>query len=171
MSGLQAPAALDYEELEQEVLARIAEAKLATLATSAGDRVTARTVSVVNDGLEIFFQSADSTTKNQQIAVNPNVALSNGSFRLEGAARDIGRPFEHPFFARVFAEKHADAFKQYSPRPVTRLFAVRPQLATIWKLDPDSGPHEILVDLENRTVRRNPLLSLEEWRGLSAVGG
>jgi hypothetical protein len=49
--------------------------------------------------------------------------------------------------------------------------AVRPRLATIWKLDPDSGPHEILVDLESRTVRLNPLLPLEEWRALSAVGG
>jgi len=119
----------------------------------------------------IFFQSADSTTKNKQIAVNPNVALSDGVFRLEGTARDIGRPLEHPFFARAYAETHADAFKQYSPRPVTRLFAVRPRLATIWKLDPDRGPHEILVDLESRTARRKSLLSLEEWRGLSAVGG
>jgi hypothetical protein len=110
--------------------------------------------------LEVYFQSATTTTKNEQITVNLNVAFSNGSFRLE-----------HSFFTRVFAETHQDAFKQYSPRSVTRLFAVRPRLATIWKLDPDSGPHEILVDLESRTVRRNPLLTLEEWRGLSAVGG
>jgi hypothetical protein len=121
--------------------------------------------------LEVYFQSATTTTKNEQITVNLNVAFSNGSFRLEGTARDIGRPLEHSFFTRVFAETHQDAFKQYSPRSVTRLFAVRPRLATIWKLDPDSGPHEILVDLESRTVRRNPLLTLEEWRGLSAVGG
>ena len=127
-------------------------------------------MSIVSDGPVIFFQSADSTTKNKQIAVNPNVALSDGVFRLEGTARDIGRPLEHPFFARAYAETHADAFKQYSPRPVTRLFAVRLRLATIWKLDPDS-PHEILVDLESRTARRKSLLSLEEWRGLSAVGG
>jgi hypothetical protein len=38
-------------------------------------------------------------------------------------------------------------------------------------LDPDSGPHEILVDLESRTARLNPLLPLKEWRALSAVGG
>jgi hypothetical protein len=91
----------------------------------------------------------------------------------EKAFRDfwLRRPLEYSFFARAFAEAYADAFKQYSPRAVTRLFAVRPRLATIWKLDPDSGPHEILVDLENRTARLNPMLSLEEWRALSAVGG
>lgn len=139
MDDSKAPVALDYEELEKEVLAQIAEVKLVTLATSAGDRVTARTVGIVNDGLEVFFQSACSTTKNEQIALNANVALSTGAFRLEGTARDIGQPLDHPYFARVYAETHEHAFKQYSSRSVTRLFSVRPRTATLWKFDTETA--------------------------------
>lgn len=160
-----------YEELEEEVLAYLEDAKLVTLATSTGDRVTARTVSIVHDGLTIFFQSEESMTKNEQIAANPNVAISASAFRLEGEAREIGRPLDHAIFAHLFAAAHPYAFAQFSGRSVTRLFEIRPRLVSLWKFDAERGPYEDFLDVESRGARRRFFFTHEEWLGLQAAGG
>jgi hypothetical protein len=170
-SRTETPAELTYEELESEIAAKLAETKLVTLATAVDDRVTARTVSIVSDGLRIFFQTECSSVKSQQIAANENVAVSSGDLRIEGSARQIGRPLDHPPFARRFAGDHEHAFRQFSGRRTTRLFEIRPRRASIWRFDPEIGPHEDFLEIEDRMVLRRLFVPTREWQALKSVGG
>jgi general stress protein 26 len=81
---------LDYEH-EKGLVLKFLEGKHAiTLATSLGDRVTARTVSFANDGLAILFMSWAHHTKCVQIRVNPRVALCRDNVQIEGIADCMG---------------------------------------------------------------------------------
>ena len=66
---------IDYDVLKEEVLWFLDEHKKLFLATSADDRVTARAMSCVHVGLEIYFQTSNKSDKFAQLVKNPNVAL------------------------------------------------------------------------------------------------
>ena len=59
-----------------EVTSVLTKEKTIILATAADNRVTTRSMSHVNDGMTIYFQTGSSYLKTQQIRINPNVAIS-----------------------------------------------------------------------------------------------
>lgn len=58
-----------------------------TLATSAGNDVTARTVSVAPVDEKIYFLTFNRSVKYRQIQQNPHVALCVGPIHIQGVAR------------------------------------------------------------------------------------
>jgi uncharacterized pyridoxamine 5'-phosphate oxidase family protein len=77
---------IDYETLREEVLRFLDEHKVLFLATSADDRVTARAMSCVHVGLEIYFQTSNKSVKFTQLVKNPKVALCAANIAIEGVA-------------------------------------------------------------------------------------
>lgn len=88
---------LPYNELETEVLSILAQTRHMVLATAAQNRVTARTMSIVNIRLDLYFQTDRRFLKVDQIERNPNVALCAGSLQTEGHALDKRMYRRHPF--------------------------------------------------------------------------
>ena len=80
--------ALDYDELANEIMEKLESAETVVFATSAGDRVTARTMCHVNDGLTILFGTCMTSEKTEQFLKNPNVAFVTGNLQMEAVAQN-----------------------------------------------------------------------------------
>jgi hypothetical protein len=52
----------------------------------------------------------------QQIRKNPNVAVSVGTYDIEGTAEEVGHPLGkgNELFVRLMKEKHANSFNTYA---------------------------------------------------------
>jgi len=99
-----------------EVIHALETEKTLTLATCAGNRVTIRPMSHINDGLLVYFQTGTDSLKMQQIRKNPHVALCVGTYEIEGMASELGHPFmeENSFFVRMYKEKHPELYERYT---------------------------------------------------------
>ncbi|MCL2528167.1 MAG: pyridoxamine 5'-phosphate oxidase family protein [Defluviitaleaceae bacterium] len=117
----------------QEVVAVLESEKKIILATAANNRVTTRTMSHINDGMVIYFQTGKNYLKCQQIQANPNVAISVDGYDIEGKATILGHPLdeENSLFAKLYKEKH-------------------PQYTDIWS----TYPEEVVVKVEIEQVRK-----------------
>lgn len=145
---------LDFAEAEKETIDYISKNKIMVLATSSKDRVTARMMSIVNDGLVIYFQTDIDFLKYQQIKENPNVALCIGNIQIEGHAKITCHPLENPFFAKRYKEIHESSFKKYSHLKDNVLVEVQPKLVTFWKYDEAGEPLRDFINLEQREAYR-----------------
>jgi len=100
----------------EEVIATLEAEPALTFATCAGNRVTIRPMSHVNDGLDVYFQTGSDSLKMRQIRENPNVALCVGTYEMEGAAVEAGHPLaeENALFIQAYKEKHPGSYERYS---------------------------------------------------------
>jgi uncharacterized pyridoxamine 5'-phosphate oxidase family protein len=145
---------LSYQELEQETINFISQTKQLVLATCTENRVTARTMSVINRGLVICFQTDLEYTKTGQIRQNPNVALCAGNMQLEGTARFSGHPLADPWFIENYRRVHERAFKKYSHLESDVIIEVEPRLVTFWKYDADHNPYRDYLDVAGHRAYR-----------------
>ncbi|MEI6287764.1 MAG: pyridoxamine 5'-phosphate oxidase family protein [Bacillota bacterium] len=145
---------IDYETLRAEVEAAISAKGKMVLATSKNDRVTARTMSVVNFGLTIYFQTDSEFLKYEQMLTNPNVALCFDNVQIEGKVYNEGRSYaeKNEFFREQYRKIHPGSFAAYSHLQTTVLFRVEPQLVTLWKYQ-DGKPHRWFLDIVNKCAR------------------
>ena len=97
-----------------EIITALEKEKTLILATCTENHVTIRHMSHVNDGLTIYFQTGRDYLKTKQIIANPCVALSIGTYDIEGKAEIIGHPKENPLFVEKMKSKHPDAFERWS---------------------------------------------------------
>ena len=99
-----------------EVIASLEKEKTLILATCAGNRVTIRPMSHINDGLLVYFQTGKDYLKIQQIKANPYVAFCVGTYEIEGKAAILGHPLDEAngFFAEKFKAKHPGSFERWS---------------------------------------------------------
>lgn len=132
---------LDYAKLEREVVKLLGKAKHMVLATCADDQVTARTMSCVNDGLTIYCQTGESSTKCRQIVSNSNVALCTGNMQIEGTASIIGHPLaeENEQFVELFKKKHPRSFRLYAHLQDETVLEIKLTKVTLWKYDVFQG--------------------------------
>jgi general stress protein 26 len=145
---------INLEGLRQEVIDFLQTNRKMVLATCAGGRVTARTVSTINDGLKIFFQADRDSVKCRQIQQNSNVALACGNIQIEGKARITCHPLENSFFRENYRRHHESAFRRYSQIKDEVIIEVEPTLITFWKYDSEQKPfREYLLPGEKKAYR------------------
>ena len=128
-----------FEGLRQEVIDFLQANRKMVLATCAGGRVTARTVSTINDGLMIFFQADRDSVKCRQIQQNSNVALACGNIQIEESP-DYWSSSEDSFFTENYQRHHESAFRRYSQLKDEVIVEVEPALITFWKYDSEQKP-------------------------------
>lgn len=124
---------ISYEALEQEILGKLGESAIMVLATSAGGRVTVRSMSCIFNGLKIAFQTSSASTKISHIRENPRVALCMGNIQIEGIATVLGHPYDIPWFREQYARLHPGSFEAYSWLADECVVEVEPILITLWK--------------------------------------
>lgn len=119
----------------EEVIEILEKEKTMYLATCAGNRVTIRPMSHINEGLTVLFQTSRHSLKVHQIMENPNVAICVGTYELEGVAYIMGHPFdsENRFFIQKYKEKHPKSFEKYSALDEEIVVKVLIHQARQWK--------------------------------------
>jgi len=124
---------------QDEVIQALKRELFSTLATCAGNRVTIRPMSHINDGLAIFFQTDNDSLKMRQIRINPNVAMCVGTYEIEGVATELGHPLDdkNVFFAKAYKEKHPGSFAKYSSCGDEVVVMVKPKLVRQWRYEND----------------------------------
>lgn len=83
------------------------------LATSAYDKVTARSVSTIFDSGFIYFQTDNNMKKYNQIKTNKNVELSIYFLQIEGTASDIGTWDQNPELLKLYITKYKNSYETY----------------------------------------------------------
>lgn len=146
---------LNFNEAEKETIDYISKNKIMVLATSSKDRVTARMMSIINDGMTIYFQTDTDFLKYRQIKENPNVALCIGNIQIEGVAKITCHSLENPFFVEVYKKNHEGSFAKYSHLKDATIIEVQPKRVTYWKYDEVTDmPFRDFLDLEQREAYR-----------------
>jgi len=144
---------LDYKFLALEKEKLLENAQSVVLATSADNKVTARTMSYVNDGLLIMFQTGEYSEKATQMKQNSRVALATGNMQIEAEATFN----EHPNKNRVFLEKYKTKFPKYYAMYTNLhdeiLVIARPTKISLYKYV-DGNPCIDVLDLENKNAYR-----------------
>ncbi|MDC7124155.1 MAG: pyridoxamine 5'-phosphate oxidase family protein [Spirochaetales bacterium] len=146
---------LNFDELKREIELMLEKTKTMVLATSENNKVTARSICIINDGLDIYFQTDKNFEKCQQIKANRKVALCIDNFQLEGTAFEIGSPLEpyNSYFQKNFQEKHNGSFKTYSHLKNETAFKVEPTKITLWKYIDEKPCRDILYNRSESDVR------------------
>lgn len=152
--------ALPYVDVEQEVLGLLDRNRTMVLATSAGGRVTARMMSLVHDGLTLYFQTSLNSVKYQQMVENAQVALCIGNLQLEGRACLRGHPLapENEFFRTQYQALHPGSYTTYSGLAHNRVVEVQPVRVTLWKYDAQGQPFRDYLSIAERRAWREMYL-------------
>jgi general stress protein 26 len=120
---------------EDEVTAVLQKEKTIILATAADNRVTTRSMSHVNCGMTIYFQTGSNYLKCQQIRINPNVAISVEGYDIEGKTALLGHPLdeENSFFIKLYKEKHPEYSGMWSTYPEEIVVRVDIEMVRKWR--------------------------------------
>ena len=132
---------LSADALRQDIARRLEKQTSLVLATSSHDRVTARTVYCVSEGLTVYIITSRAYLKYKQMQQNPAVALCFDNVQLEGLARALGHPAtaENEALLRRCAQ-FSEAFWHWAKYKSAVLIAVETTRAELWQ----SGARETL---------------------------
>lgn len=163
LAGSSSRLPLEFKVLAEEVSDLIDRHSVMVLATCEGSRVTARSMSIIHNGLVIFFQTACDSLKFLQLSANPNVALCCANLQIEGNARDLGHPLapQNQFFAETYSRKHPGSFHTYSLLTRNHLIEVTLRRAVVWQYDEQGKPYQDFLEVEKRLAWRE-IYSLED---------
>jgi uncharacterized pyridoxamine 5'-phosphate oxidase family protein len=125
------------------------------LATSDNNKVTARSMSFVNIGLNLYCQTDKRFEKYAQIKANPNVAVCCKNFQIEAIAEELGHPFEesNSDFLEQFKKVHPGSFKAYSASENEVLFRLNVRKIVIWNYL-EGKPYRDFIDLDKNIAWR-----------------
>jgi general stress protein 26 len=128
---------LNYDELLAEIIKKLQSEGTIVLATSAENKVTARLIWYVNDGLTILFATEGHSQKVEQIKINPNIALAIGNLKIEATAELFGHPSKHPFICEKYPSKYPDVGKNWPGTPIetpnSMLVIAKPSKISLYK--------------------------------------
>ena len=144
---------IDFEKLKQEIIELLHQKKSLVLATASKNRVTARSVSCVYEGLKIFFFTYKASTKLTQISENPKVAFSGQNISIEGIAKITGSTLDeqNKLFLEKYKEIHPNLLKKYSNSEEDQVIEVNPTLISLFKHE-DGVPKIFYLDVEKQTA-------------------
>lgn len=146
---------LDYESLCNELICKLDSEKIVVLATSADNKVTARAMSPVNDGLKIMLQTGKNSEKAIQMSINPIVALSFSNVQIEAVASPLGHPLDkrNARFVELYRQKFPNYFEAYTAHSNEILYQFQISKATFYKYIDGNPCKEVIDVIENKAVR------------------
>jgi general stress protein 26 len=149
---------LDYDQKMEDVIQSLKGDKVIVLATSSDNRVTARTVSYVNDGLDICFLSWEHHTKCVQIRDNPRVALCKHNMQIEGTAEILGNALDpkNSKYADIFKKRLPQEFQIFSSQDGMVIVKVAPTRVTTM-VNLNDWLYLETLDIENGKAYRKEL--------------
>lgn len=150
---------LDFDAKKREIVSFLASSDnaIVALATAASDRVLARMILVLCDGLDVYFFTWGGSRKCEQIRANPRVALCKDRTQIEGTAEILGGLFDptNAPILRLFEERFPEAVDNWRDRPGMVLVKITPT-SVVLAGAPGEEPHLQFVDLENEIAYAEP---------------
>jgi hypothetical protein len=159
---------LSYEELEKEFIEALADlgredlhSERAILATSYKDKVTARRMRLLSDGLTLYGWTASNSRKADQIKNNPNVSAVVEYIQIDGVASIKGHPINEPEFLDIIRRKlphrYDSMVKNWTTLKDRVVVLVKPKRIALAKYDdPASGVigGVYILDIEGKKAYR-----------------
>ena len=144
---------LDYYALSKEITQSLESIQTITLATCYDNKVTARTMSIVNDGLTIMFQTGVHSEKINQMRQNSNIAFAAGNMQIEATVKICGHPNENQLFLDKYKAKYPQYYSMYTDLPDEVLVVATPVKIALYKYIDGNPCVDVLSITENRAYR------------------
>lgn len=146
---------INAQALEQEILDALDKNGIWVLSTSANDYVTARPMSIIHRGLDIYFQSNRDYVKYAQMRTNPHVALTWNNITIEGRAEELGPwgVLADGTLAEQYRDTHENSFKHYAHLKGQTVFHITPIRVRLWKYI-EGTPYREILDVAAGEARR-----------------
>lgn len=134
MSKEESEMELDFEKVKEEKVKFLDSHHAIMLATSSGNRVTARTVTYASKGLDIYFMSWNHHKKCVQIKGNPRVALCRDNLSIEGSAQILDSPLDekNKDVVEIYRNKLPKDYDGFARMPGMVMVRVTPTLMISW---------------------------------------
>ena len=149
---------LDFYSLCKEAARKLESEKSIVLSTASGNKVTARTISHVNDGLKIMIQTGGNSEKALQIKENPHVAFAISNIQIEAVATLCGHPLDaqNSHFVERYKQKFPQYFEAYTNHPDEILLCFQPMKITFYKYI-NGQPCRDILDILNQEAYRTEI--------------
>ncbi|VYU55289.1 pyridoxamine 5'-phosphate oxidase family protein [Clostridium tertium] len=126
---------IDYEKLKNEVIFNLENNRTWVLSTASDGNVSSRSMSIINKGLDIYFQTNKCYIKYNQITKNNNVALCFNNISIEGVAEEIGdwKDEKNKELMELYKSVHLSSFNAYGLLDGQVVYKVTPKKIKVWK--------------------------------------
>ncbi|MBS5938128.1 pyridoxamine 5'-phosphate oxidase family protein [Clostridium sp.] len=126
---------IDFEKLKNEVIFNLENNRTWVLSTAPDGNVSSRSMSIINKGLNIYFQTNKCYIKHNQINKNNNVALCFNNISIEGVAEEIGdwKDEKNKELMELYKSVHLSSFNAYGLLDGQVVYKVTPKKIKIWK--------------------------------------
>lgn len=126
---------IDYEKLRDEIITALSDNRIWILSTSSDGRVSSRSMSIINKGLNVYFQTNKCYIKHKQMKENKNVALCFNNISIEGVAEEIGDWNEesNKELMELYKCVHPGSFKAYGFLEGQVVYKITPKIIKLWK--------------------------------------
>lgn len=125
----------NYKELKNEIIEILEKNKHWVLSTAANGNISSRSMSIINKGLDIYFQTNKCYIKYIQMQENKNVALCFNNISIEGIAEEIGdwSDEKNRDLMDLYKDAHHGSFNAYGLLEGQIVYKVKPKKIKIWK--------------------------------------
>jgi Pyridoxamine 5''-phosphate oxidase. len=126
---------IDYENLKNEVISSLEKNKIWVLSTTSNNNISSRSMSIINKGLDIYFQTNKCYIKHDQMLENNNVALCYNNISIEGIADEIGnwKDEKNKELMELYKSVHLSSFNAYGLLEGQIVYKVTPKIIKLWK--------------------------------------
>jgi general stress protein 26 len=123
------------------------------LATVAGNDISARSMSIINIGNKIYFQTDIHFEKYEHLQRNSNVALCCCNFQIKGHSKILGSTTDmvNVDIMNHYKKIHPDSYSRYSNKKASCLIEIEPTSAQIWDYL-EGEPYITNIDFELKTI-------------------
>jgi general stress protein 26 len=149
---------LNYEMSISEITEQLKKVQHMAFATTENGHVYNRNMSIINDGIDIYFQTDKNFEKIRHIMANPDVALCEGNLQIEAKAEIAGHPLDCEIFRNEYKMKHKQAFERYAALSVNVVVKAVPERIKMWKYL-DDEPYIDYVDVINKKAWREKYIA------------
>lgn len=146
---------INYNDLQREVIKELEKNKIWILSTSENDIVTSRAMSIINEGLNIYYQTNKCYLKHEQMKKNKNVALCYNNISIEGIAEEIGNwtQEKNSHILELYKNNHQGSYDAYGSLEGQVVYRVVPKVIKLWKYVNGEPIREFLYVDEKRAER------------------
>lgn len=126
---------IDFEKIKNEVIFNLENNRTWVLSTASDGNVSSRSMSIINKGLNIYFQTNKCYIKHNQMNKNNNVALCFNNISIEGVAEEIGdwKDENNKELMKLYKSVHLSSFNAYGLLDGQVVYKVTPKKIKIWK--------------------------------------
>jgi general stress protein 26 len=126
---------IDYENLKNEVISSLEINRIWVLSTASNGNISSRSMSIINKGLDIYFQTSKCYIKHNQMQENNNVALCYNNISIEGIAEEIGNwnDEKNKELMELYKSIHLGSFNAYGLLEGQIVYKVTPKKIKLWK--------------------------------------